>query len=124
MFQTTAVVNTFSSHSLANTDLELLTRELETSYESKPQAVRTGSTESSKSASLHSRKSLDLRQATKGQFVVKPQDNDVYKAEGPTKQEIEQLKNELQPDTLKSTSGVRFSASRNSVGHYSLGSNR
>lgn len=115
---------TFSSHSLASTALESLTKELESSYEAKPQIVKTGSTDSSKSASLHSRKSLDLRQATKGQFVVKPQDNDVYKAEGPTKEEIEQLKNELQPESLKSTSGVRFSASRNSVGHYSLGSHR
>lgn len=105
--------------------IESITRELEHSLDSIPLLKKSESTESSKSASLHSRKSLDIKQATKGQFVVKPQDNDNYKADGPSKEEMEQLKNVLLPtDSVKTPTGVRFSESRNSVGHYSLGSHR
>lgn len=119
------MATTFSSDSLTSPTnaIDSLTRELEQTFETRlPE--RSESTESSKSASLHSRKSLDIKQATKGQFVVKPQDNDIHRIECTSKEELE-VKNDLMPNEAQKTpSGVRFSASRNSVGHYSLGSHR
>lgn len=35
--------------------------------------------------------SLDIHSATKGQYVVKPQDEDKSKAEGPSKEELKKL---------------------------------
>lgn len=86
---------------------------------------KSGSTNSSKSASLHSRKSLDIKQATKGQFVVKPQDYDKSKVDDPSCEEDEHPnKNLLKFEHKESSSSIRGSASRNSVGHYSLGAQR
>ncbi|XP_012145405.1 WD repeat-containing protein 44 isoform X2 [Megachile rotundata] len=69
--------------------------------------------------------SLDIRSATKGQYVVKPQDEDKSKAEGPSTEElerIERMKAELM--SMKSSdksSSPLGSMSSNSIGRYSLG---
>ncbi|XP_051155787.1 WD repeat-containing protein 44 isoform X2 [Leptopilina boulardi] len=68
---------------------------------------------------------LDIRSATKGQYVVKPQDEDKSRAEGPSSEElerIERMKIELLsiPSSDKSNSPLG-SISSNSVGRYSLG---
>ncbi|XP_029036690.1 WD repeat-containing protein 44 isoform X2 [Osmia bicornis bicornis] len=69
--------------------------------------------------------SLDIRSATKGQYVVKPQDEDKSKAEGPSTEELERLermKAELM--SIKSSdksSSPLGSMSSNSIGRYSLG---
>lgn len=64
--------------------------------------------------------SLDIKDAAKGQYVVKPQDADQDKAEGPSNEEmqrIEKLKEELLNSKGKSdTNGRRVSASNNSIG--------
>ncbi|XP_043263772.1 WD repeat-containing protein 44 isoform X1 [Colletes gigas] len=69
--------------------------------------------------------SLDIRSATKGQYVVKPQDEDKSKAEGPSVEELERIeraKTELMSlkSSNKSSSPVG-SMSSNSIGRYSLG---
>ncbi|XP_031829407.1 WD repeat-containing protein 44 isoform X2 [Nomia melanderi] len=69
--------------------------------------------------------SLDIRSATKGQYVVKPQDEDKSKAEGPSAEElerIERVKAELMSvrSSDKSSSPLG-SMSSNSIGRYSLG---
>ncbi|XP_076164898.1 WD repeat-containing protein 44 isoform X2 [Ptiloglossa arizonensis] len=69
--------------------------------------------------------SLDIRSATKGQYVVKPQDEDKSKGEGPSAEELERLeraKAELMSmrSSDKSSSPVG-SMSSNSIGRYSLG---
>ncbi|XP_011691935.1 PREDICTED: WD repeat-containing protein 44 isoform X3 [Wasmannia auropunctata] len=69
--------------------------------------------------------SLDIRSATKGQYVVKPQDEDKLKAEGPSTEElerVERMKAELlSRSNEKSSSSPLGSASSNSIGRYSLG---
>lgn len=69
--------------------------------------------------------SLDIRSATKGQYVVKPQDEDKSKAEGPSTEElerVEKMKAELMSvrSSDKSSSPLG-SMSNNSIGRYSLG---
>ncbi|CAK9795885.1 WD repeat-containing protein 44 [Anthophora plagiata] len=69
--------------------------------------------------------SLDIRSATKGQYVVKPQDEDRSKAEGPSHEElerVEKMKAELMSvrSSDKSSSPLG-SMSSNSIGRYSLG---
>ncbi|CAK9808618.1 WD repeat-containing protein 44 [Anthophora quadrimaculata] len=69
--------------------------------------------------------SLDIRSATKGQYVVKPQDEDKSKAEGPSHEElerVEKMKAELMSvrSSDKSSSPLG-SMSSNSIGRYSLG---
>ncbi|XP_076241152.1 WD repeat-containing protein 44 isoform X2 [Calliopsis andreniformis] len=72
--------------------------------------------------------SLDIRSATKGQYVVKPQDEDKSKAEGPSAEELERVeraKAELM--SLRSSdksSSPLGSMSSNSIGRYSLGPHR
>ncbi|XP_008552655.1 WD repeat-containing protein 44 [Microplitis demolitor] len=72
--------------------------------------------------------SLDIRSATKGQYVVKPQDEDKSKAEGPSAEEIERLeKMKAELISLQSSdksSSPMGSLSSNSVGRYSLGQHR
>ncbi|CAL7937491.1 unnamed protein product [Xylocopa violacea] len=69
--------------------------------------------------------SLDIRSATKGKYVVKPQDEDKSKAEGPSTEElerVEKMKAELM--SLRSSdksSSPLGSMSSNSIGRYSLG---
>ncbi|XP_023288748.1 WD repeat-containing protein 44 isoform X2 [Orussus abietinus] len=69
--------------------------------------------------------SLDIRSATKGQYVVKPQDEDRSKAEGPSLEElerVERMKAELL--SLRSSemsSSPLGSMSSNSIGRCSLG---
>ncbi|XP_076759475.1 WD repeat-containing protein 44 isoform X2 [Xylocopa sonorina] len=69
--------------------------------------------------------SLDIRSATKGKYVVKPQDEDKSKAEGPSTEElerVEKMKAELMSvrSSDKSSSPLG-SMSSNSIGRYSLG---
>lgn len=81
---------------------------------------------SSKSSSIRSGKSLDIKQATQGQFVVKPQDIDKLKADRP----VNDGADEIIVDNLggvylnDSSSNIKTSHNRNSVGHYSLGPHR
>ncbi|XP_076295873.1 WD repeat-containing protein 44 isoform X1 [Lasioglossum baleicum] len=69
--------------------------------------------------------SLDIRSATKGQYVVKPQDEDKLKAEGPSVEElerIERVKAELMSvRSSDKSSSPMGSMSSNSIGRYSLG---
>ncbi|XP_014205246.1 WD repeat-containing protein 44 isoform X2 [Copidosoma floridanum] len=69
--------------------------------------------------------SLDIRSATKGQYVVKPQDEDKVKAEGPSSEELERLakmKAELMSVNSSEKSSSPFSSiSSNSMGRHSLG---
>ncbi|XP_034949974.1 WD repeat-containing protein 44 isoform X2 [Chelonus insularis] len=72
--------------------------------------------------------SLDIRSATKGQYVVKPQDEDKSKAEGPSKEELERLE-KMKAELLSLQSSDKSnspmgSISSNSIGRYSLGQNR
>ncbi|XP_011307374.1 WD repeat-containing protein 44 isoform X2 [Fopius arisanus] len=72
--------------------------------------------------------SLDIRSATKGQYVVKPQDEDKSKAEGPSSVELDRLE-KIKAELLslrssdKSNSPIG-SISSNSIGRYSLGPQR
>ncbi|XP_044263042.1 WD repeat-containing protein 44 isoform X2 [Tribolium madens] len=101
---------TFESSDLASpaSTIESLTREFEHSLDRLP------SESESKSSTLRSGHSLDIKQALKGQFVVKPQDNDSLKAGdvGKVKAEVAQ------------GASPRGSSTRSSVGHYSLGPHR
>ncbi|XP_072759446.1 WD repeat-containing protein 44 [Anoplolepis gracilipes] len=68
--------------------------------------------------------SLDIRSATKGQYVVKPQDEDKLKAEGPSSEElerVERMKAELLNRSSEKSSSPLGSTSSNSIGRYSLG---
>lgn len=110
--------------------IESLTREFEDSLDKLPISKSKGATDkssdSSKSSTIRSVHSLDIRQACKGQYVVKPQDDDKSRAEGPSQDEIERLKIELlSVDTATpKPNSPRSSAGRSSIGHYSLGSHR
>lgn len=81
-------------------------------------------TTSSKSSSIRSGKSLDIKQVIQGQFVVKPQDMDNVRADIMYMDELQQLKDELDRDAKDPEASQRGSASRTSVGHYSLGPHR
>lgn len=120
--------------------IESLTREFEHSldYELpkklKPIEETSKSGATSKSATIKSiarelTYSLDIWEATKGQYVVKPQDEDKAKAEGPSDlemQRIERLKAELLTTNKEKSQAIvrRVSASSNSVGRGSLGPHR
>lgn len=77
----------------------------------------------SKSATLRSGHSLDIRQATRGLFVVKPQDTESLKAE---RKDTEEAKEDKPSGSspLKPVNSPRGSANRSSIGHYSLGPHR
>ncbi|XP_047360217.1 WD repeat-containing protein 44 isoform X1 [Vespa velutina] len=69
--------------------------------------------------------SLDIRSATKGQYVVKPQDEDKSKAEGPSTEELERIER-MKAELLSVRSSDKSSSpmgsiSSNSIGRYSLG---
>ncbi|XP_058807831.1 WD repeat-containing protein 44 [Phymastichus coffea] len=70
--------------------------------------------------------SLDIRSAIKGQYVVKPQDEDKAKAEGPSREELQRvakMKAELMSMNSSDKSNSPLSSiSSNSVGRHSLGS--
>jgi len=72
--------------------------------------------------------SLDIRSATKGQYVVKPQDEDRAKAEGPSSEELERLdrlKAELLSANSSQTSGSPVgSISSNSIGRTNGGTRK
>ncbi|XP_066582235.1 WD repeat-containing protein 44-like isoform X2 [Prorops nasuta] len=70
--------------------------------------------------------SLDIKSATKGKYVVKPQDEAKSKGEGPSAEEldrIEKMKAELLSvqSSDKSNNSPMSSISSNSIGRYSLG---
>lgn len=112
--------------------IESLTREFEHSLdyelpklqpiEEKPKSEQSSRSSTIKSCTRELNYSLDIRDATKGQYVVKPQDSDTDKAEGPTDEElqrIEKLKEELLNSREKTDTNVRrVSASSNSIGRY------
>lgn len=119
--------------------IESLTREFEHSLDCDLPKLKSieeqSNSESSRSSTIKSvarelNYSLDIRDATKGQYVVKPQDEDKSKAEGPSKEEmqrIEKLKNELLSCANQGRSETtvrRVSASNNSIGRCSLGPHR
>ncbi|KAG5895382.1 hypothetical protein JTB14_029605 [Gonioctena quinquepunctata] len=123
--------STFETRELASpaSTIESLTRELEHSLDQLPSVKSVESNKyfltESHSLNLHTGQSLDIRQALKGQFVVKPQDNDSVKAQdlfgcdGYGKEKKLSLTKEI-----ISNSSPRGSSSRSSVGHYSLGPHR
>lgn len=61
--------------------------------------------------------SLDIRSATKGQYVVKPQDEDKARAEGPLPEELDRIKS----DKISSRSSQNSNSPRGSVGSNSIG---
>lgn len=120
---------TFQSSDLASpaSTIESLTREFEHSLDWLPSPAEENEKKSnSKSSTLKSGNSLDIKQALKGQFVVKPQDNDSLKAQnckfgGHHKDEQPLVAGGplcLTPNNTRDSSG------RSSVGHYSLGPHR
>lgn len=132
MFKGTSTT-TFTSSCLASpaSTIESLTKEFEDSLDKLPNSKSKltpsdKSSESSKSSTIRSVHSLDIKQAIKGQYVVKPQDDDKSKAEGPSQEEVERLKIELLSANNEAppVSSPRSSAGRSSIGHYSLGPHR
>lgn len=124
---------TFESSELASpaSTIESLTREFEHSLDRLPSVKSTKSDRNfhsdSKSSTLRSGHSLDITQATKGQFVVKPQDNDSLKAHGSSKSNEsadEEHHLGILVEGIGSNNSPRGSTSRSSVGHYSLGPHR
>lgn len=61
--------------------------------------------------------SLDIRSATKGQYVVKPQDEDKARAEGPPPEDFDRVKG----DKISSRSSQASNSPRGSVGSNSMG---
>ncbi|XP_063906671.1 WD repeat-containing protein 44 isoform X2 [Zophobas morio] len=102
---------TFESSDLASpaSTIESLTREFEHSLDRLPEGKS------------QSGNSLDIKQALKGQFVVKPQDTDSLKAQSGVKESQEV---ETTSSTSRSGHSGRGSSTRSSVGHYSLGPHR
>ncbi|CAG9865437.1 unnamed protein product [Phyllotreta striolata] len=119
----------FKSSELASpaTTIESLTREFEHSLDRLPSfKSEKGAGTASRSSTLRSGHSLDIREALKGQFVVKPQDNVSSKARPTSKEELDSDgADKLSVSTDKTTvnSSPRGS-NRSSVGHYSLGPHR
>lgn len=125
--------------------IESLTREFEHALDrSNPSIKSTKSDKStfqcsdSKSSTLRSGHSLDINQALKGQFVVKPQDIDCLKAQRLSLKDETYVKdtttitatipevvtnNKVQSCSNNNPS-PRGSSNRSSVGHYSLGPHR
>lgn len=101
------------------TTIDSLTKEFESSLDSLPSKSdrNVGSSNVHKSNSTPSGNSLDIRQISNGQFVVKPQDN------GRIKPEIITL-NERGIPSEDNKHDSKASVNRNSIGHYSLGSHR
>ncbi|GFG30888.1 hypothetical protein Cfor_07452 [Coptotermes formosanus] len=64
--------------------------------------------------------SLDIRSATKGQYVVKPQDEDRAKAEGPSSEELERL-DRLKAELLSANSSQASGSSVGSISSNSIG---
>lgn len=121
--------NVFSSSVLASpaSTIESLTREFEHSLDNLPSNKndKTDLSSESKSSSLRSGHSLDIRQVIKGQFVVKAQDTDNSKADGST-HDLDKGDKEstVKSSAQKPTNSPRGSANRSSIGHYSLGPHR
>lgn len=120
--------NTFTSSCLASpaSTIEFLTKELEDSLVDNLPITKSkspASSTSSKSSTMRSVHSLDIRQIIKGQYVVKPHDDDKSKAQGPSQIEIQRLKSDILAAAKEhsNSNSLRSSASRGSVGHYSLG---
>lgn len=129
ILQTSSSTNTFSSTALASpaSTIESLTREFEHSLDCLPSTKQDKQPFESKSSSLRSGRSLDIREATRGQFVVKPQDPDNAKAVDGTKEESDGCKSGQLPvasPSNKRGNSPRGSINRSSVGHYSLGPHR
>ncbi|CAH0553276.1 unnamed protein product [Brassicogethes aeneus] len=105
--------------------IESLTREFENSLDCTPPIKPTKSGKSSQSSTLKSVHSLDITEATKGQFVVKPHDSDSLKAQGGSRcaDTVEGLC-ATSKETDSSNNTPRGSSNRSSVGHYSLGPHR
>ncbi|CAH1996900.1 unnamed protein product [Acanthoscelides obtectus] len=80
----------------------------------------------SRSSTLKSGRSLDIEEALRGQFVVKPQDTESLKAKG-GRDKSSEASEEEKLETKNGSDGAhspRGSNSRSSVGHYSLGPHR
>ncbi|XP_019874908.2 WD repeat-containing protein 44 [Aethina tumida] len=110
--------------------IESITKEFEHCLDRLPTKVTKSNTNlqsESKTSTLKSVHSLDITQALKGQFVVKPQDNDSLKGHDITKGTAENPRQELEvpsEEAGSSTNSPRGSSNRSSVGHYSLGPHR
>ncbi|CAG9827624.1 unnamed protein product [Diabrotica balteata] len=123
----------FESSELASpaTTIESLTREFEHSLDRLPSIKSTKSDRilgsESQSSTLRSGHSLDIKQALKGQFVVKPQDNESLRARQSSKEDVDtdsQDKLTVSTEKTNVNSSPRGSGNRSSVGHYSLGPHR
>jgi hypothetical protein len=114
---------TFESSDLASpaSTIESLTREFEHSLDRLPSVKSTKSDKGggSKSSTLRSGHSLDIKEALKGQFVVKPQDTDSLKA-----QNSKETVGEGGEKASRGSHSPRGASNRSSVGHYSLGPHR
>ena len=121
IFQPSLSVDSLSTVALSSptTTIDSLTKEFENSLDSLPlkSERNTGSSNGHKSNSIPVGNSLDIRQISNGQFVVKPQDNGRIRPEIVTLNECGKPSEDNEHD-----SGA--SINRNSIGHYSLGSHR
>lgn len=110
--------------------VESLTREFEHSLPKRASLKSSKSEEEksldSKSSTLKSGHSLNIKEALKGQFVVKPQDNDNFKAKNNSKNEKSDndKSSNLSVESSNTASTSPRSSGRSSVGHYSLGPHR
>lgn len=106
--------------------IESLTKEFEHALDRLPSSSSSTKPEKHKavvkSSSLRSGHSLDIKEATRGQFVVKPQDTDNAKA---VKPEInEECKSESPATSISKGGNSSKSTVNRTVGHYSLGPHR
>ncbi|XP_060526545.1 WD repeat-containing protein 44 [Cylas formicarius] len=126
---------TFKSSDLVSpaSTIEYLTREFEHSLDCLPsvsnQSDKNVPSDESKSSTLRSGKSLEISQALKGQFVVKPQDNDSLKAQRLGGGSLKDISEENKDSVSEKTDAPRVSSprrisNRSSLGHYSLGPHR
>lgn len=99
-----------------------MTREFEHSLDCLPSTTKQENHKhnEAKSSSLRSGHSLDIKEATRGQFVVKPQDTDNAKA----KQESDSVKDEAVATPNQQVGSNSRNGTNRSVGHYSLGPHR
>lgn len=74
---------------------------------------------------MRSGHSLDITQAIKGQFVVKPHDTESLKAQGSTiSKNSDEERDKRESDNVIATDRSKETSGLSSLGHYSLGPHR
>lgn len=75
---------------------------------------------------MRSGHSLDIKQALKGKFVVKPQDTESLRAQGMliSKHSSDEERDKRELDIAVVADASKGSLGRSSLGHYSLGPHR